>query len=64
MRYLLGYTDAERQQLRDEVLATTQAHFNAFGKTLNKAFEQSAVSVLCSPDAAAEAGLETTTPVL
>jgi hypothetical protein len=31
---------------------------------LNKAFEQSAVSVLCSPDAAAEAGLETMTKVL
>jgi len=64
MRYLLDYTDAERQQLRDEVLATTQEHFNAFGKTLNKAFEQSMVSVLCSPEAAAEAGLETTTKVL
>jgi len=64
MRYLLDYTAAERQQLRDEVLATTQEHFNAFGKTLNKAFEQSAISVLCSPEAAATAGLETKTKVL
>ena len=64
MRHLLDYTDEERQQLRDEVLATTQEHFNAFGKVLNKAFEQSAVSVLCSSEAAATAGLETKTKVL
>ncbi len=64
MRYLLHYTDAERQQLRDEVLATTQEHFNAFGDVLIKAFEQSAVSVLCSPEAAERAGLETKTRVL
>jgi Zn-dependent M16 (insulinase) family peptidase len=64
MRFLLDYTDEERQQLRDEVLATTQEHFNAFGDTLNKAFETGAVSVLCSPDAASEAGLETITKVL
>jgi Zn-dependent M16 (insulinase) family peptidase len=64
MRYLLGYTDEERQQLRNEVLATTQEHFNAFGKVLNKAFEHPAVSVLCSAEAAATAGLETKTKVL
>jgi Zn-dependent M16 (insulinase) family peptidase len=64
LRHLLDYTDAERQQLRDEVLATTQEHFNAFGKELNQAFKHSAVSVLCSPESAAEAGLQTTTKVL
>lgn len=64
MRYLLDYTNEERQQLRDEVLATTQAHFNAFGETLNKAFEKNAVSALCSPEAAREAGLKTLTKVL
>ncbi|MDF7826019.1 insulinase family protein [Pontiellaceae bacterium B12227] len=64
MRYLLDYTDAERQQLRNEVLATTQEHFNAFGETLIKAFENSAVSVLCSPESAERAGLETMTKVL
>jgi len=63
-RYLLDYTDEERQQLRDEVLATTQEHFNAFGETLNKAFESKAVSVLCSPEAAAKAELATKTKVL
>ncbi len=64
MRYLLGYSDEERQQLRDEVLATTQEHFNAFGETLNKAFENPTISVLCSSEAAAKAGLETQTKVL
>lgn len=64
IRYLLDYTDEERQQLRNEVLETTQAHFNAFGKTLNKAFEEQAVSVLCSPESAERAGLETKTKVL
>jgi Zn-dependent M16 (insulinase) family peptidase len=64
MRYLLNYSDEERQQLRDEVLATTQEHFNAFGDTLIKAFEDSAVSVLCSPESAERAGLETKTKVL
>ena len=64
LRYLLDYTEDERQQLRDEVLATTQEHFNAFGKVLNQAFEHSAVSVLCSPEAAAAANLQTTTKVL
>ena len=64
MRYLLDYTDAERQQLRDEVLATTQEHFNAFGETLIKAFENSDVSVLCSPESADRADLKTKTRVL
>ena len=64
MRYLLNYSDEDRQQLRDEVLATTQKHFNEFGKTLNKAFENGAVSVLCSPEAAEKAAIETRTKVL
>ncbi|WP_372794899.1 insulinase family protein [Pontiella sp.] len=64
MRFLLDYTDAERQQLRDEVLATTQDHFNAFGDVLIKAFEKADVSVLCSPETAERAGLETKTRVL
>lgn len=64
MRYLLDYSNEERQKLRDEVLATTQEHFNAFGDVLIKAFENSAVSVLCSPESAERAGLETMTKVL
>ncbi len=64
MRYLIDYTDEKRQQLRDEVLSTTQKDFNVFGEVLNKAFENSAVSVLCSPETASNAGLETITKVL
>jgi Zn-dependent M16 (insulinase) family peptidase len=64
MRHLLNYSDEDRQQLRDEVLATTQEHFNAFGETLIQAFNTSAVAVLCSPEAADSAGLETKTRVL
>ncbi len=64
MRYLLNYTHAERQQLRDEILATTQADFNAFGTILKRAFENPAVSVLCSPAAADTIHLQTTTKVL
>jgi presequence protease len=64
MRYLLNYTPEERQKLRDEVLATTQADFNAFGEVLLKAFEQHDITVLCSPEAmktAIEQGIKITT---
>lgn len=54
-RYLLNYTDAERQQLRDEVLATTQADFNAFGDILNRVFSDPGIAVLCSADSLAAA---------
>ncbi len=64
LRHLLGFTDEERQKLRDEVLATTQEHFNAFGDILNSAFNQPSISVLCSADAADEAGLATRTKLL
>ena len=64
MRYLLGYTDEQRQKLRDEVLATTQEHFNAFGALLNEAFKTPAISVLCSAEKGKTSGLETFTKVL
>lgn len=64
IRYLLRYSDEERQKLRNEVLATTQKHFNAFGETLESAFKHCAVSVLCSPASANSAGLGTMTKVL
>ena len=64
MRYLIDYTDEERQQLRNEVLATTQEHFNAFGETLKKAFESNTVAVLCSPEVAEKSTLETKTKIL
>jgi Zn-dependent M16 (insulinase) family peptidase len=64
IRYLLDYSDEERQKLREEVLSTTQEHFNAFGAILNKAFKNKAISVLCSPESAERAGLLTQTRVL
>lgn len=64
MRHLLGYSDEERQKLRDEVLATTQRHFNDFGELLDRAFADPAISVLCSTDSAKRAGLQTKTKVL
>ncbi len=63
-RQLLGYSDAERQRLRDEVLGTTQDHFNAFGETLAQAFSDERIAVLCSADAADKAGIGTRTKVL
>jgi len=50
-RYLLGTTDAERQRLRDEILATSPADFHAFGEALEAARPASAVVVLGSPEA-------------
>ena len=64
MRFLLGYTDEERQRLRDEVLNTTQAHFHAFGDLLHAAFEQPAIAVLCSTDTAEKSNLETITKLI
>lgn len=64
MRFLLGYTDEERQRLRDEVLNTTQAHFNAFGDILTSAFEDPSIAVLCAIDTADKSGLETKTKVI
>jgi len=64
MRFLLRYTDEERQRLRDEVLGTTEAHFHAFGDILNAAFEQPAIAVLCATDTAEKSNLGTRTKVI
>jgi presequence protease len=49
--HLSGISDEERQQLRDEVLATSPADFKAFGEVLQKVCEAGVVSVLGSADA-------------
>jgi len=64
MRFLLRYTDEERQQLRDEVLSTTEAHFHSFGEILNAAFDQPAIAVLCAADTAEKSSLATKTKVI
>ncbi|MBN2163313.1 MAG: insulinase family protein [Pontiellaceae bacterium] len=64
LRYLIGFDDTRRQKIRNEVLATTQSHFNSFGDILEQAFRDAKVSVLCSTDSAEQAGLVTRTKVL
>lgn len=69
VRQLTGYTDAMRQQIRDEVLSTTLKDFRVFGEALADAVPNGKVAVVSSPDALAKAneksnGLFTVTPVL
>ena len=63
-RLLSGYTDTKRQKLRDDVLSTTQKHFNEFGEILDTAFRNPRVAVLCDKESANRAGLIKQTIVL
>lgn len=61
LRYLLNYSDEERQKLRDEVLATTVEDFHRFGEALEKAMINSCTVIVASPEsiaAARKAGLQ------
>jgi presequence protease len=53
-RYLLGISDASRQQIRDEVLATSADDFNAFGEVLAR-FNGVAQTVVVGSSGAIEA---------
>ena len=55
IRYLLGISDEERQQYRDEVLATTAADFKAFADVLARFNEKGLVVVMGSAEALAAA---------
>lgn len=55
VRYLLGETDEERQQLRDEVLDTTLDDFKRFGEVLEEMAEVGQIVVLGGADAIARA---------
>jgi len=57
-RYLIGYTDAARQQFRDQVLGTTLQDFKAFGQVLAQVAEKGQVVVLGSADAIGKANAE------
>jgi presequence protease len=46
LRYLLGVTDEERQQLRDQVLSTTPADFHSLGQVLEQALGSARIAVL------------------
>jgi Zn-dependent M16 (insulinase) family peptidase len=58
VRYLTGYTDKERQEMRDEVLSTTIEDFKTFGKVLEKVTENGQVVVLGSAEAIGTANQE------
>jgi presequence protease len=51
VRYLTGMDDALRQRLRDEVLATTPAHFGAFADALEVVQREGQVVILSSAEA-------------
>lgn len=50
-RYLIGDTEALRQQMRDEILATTAADFHAFADVLEQVRDHGLVAVLGSQEA-------------
>lgn len=54
-RYLAGETDETIQQIRDEVLSTTEADFRHFADVLDMVREHGVVEVLGSPEAIAAA---------
>lgn len=54
-RHILGITDSYRQQKRDELLATTPAHFRQLGEALQGFKEQGQVVVLGAAEAIAKA---------
>lgn len=59
VRWLIGETDASRQQMRDEILGATVADFRQFGEALAELNRQARVVVMGSADAlhaAAETG--------
>ncbi|MCB9161588.1 MAG: insulinase family protein [Caldilineaceae bacterium] len=57
-RHLAGITDAERQQTRDDILSTTQAHIRAFADVLEAFNAQANVVVMGSGDALRAANQE------
>ena len=51
VRYLIGDTDEERQQMRDEILGTQAVDFQDFAQIIEKTKEDGIVKILGSPDA-------------
>ncbi|MCB9136186.1 MAG: insulinase family protein [Anaerolineales bacterium] len=58
LRHLIGINDENRQQLRDEVLGTTQAHFRLFGEALEMLNREGQVVVLGSAEKIGKANEE------
>ena len=63
-RILLGFTDQDRQHLRDEILSTQQKDFKLFGEYLDSAFRDPNIVVLCDKEAAFNAKIESVNRVL
>ncbi|MBN2305743.1 MAG: peptidase M16, partial [Anaerolineae bacterium] len=64
MRHLVGDSDELRQQMRDEILATTQADFKRLADVLDKVKDKGLVVVLGSLEAIKEIGWLQATKVL
>ena len=58
LRYLIGDTDENRQQIRDQILATTLNDFHAFGEVLDQLSDKGNVVVMGSQEAISEANTE------
>ncbi len=58
VRHLIGQTEENRQQMRDEILATTENDFRAMAPALEEVRENGIVKVLGSPTAMEEAEKE------
>jgi presequence protease len=58
LRYLLGVTDEDRQQRREQVLSTTQADFHRFGEVLGQAVSSARIAVLGSQAAISRASAD------
>ena len=57
-RHLNGVTDASRQQMRDEILATTPAHVRAFADILDAVRDSGVAAVLGAAQAVSQAHAE------
>jgi Zn-dependent M16 (insulinase) family peptidase len=58
LRFLIGITDEERQQIRDRVLSTSLADFEAFGALLSQVKENGQVVVLGAQESIQAANAE------
>jgi Zn-dependent M16 (insulinase) family peptidase len=63
-RYLMGVSDEERQQIRDEILGTTVQDLRAFADFIDAVAREGDVVVLGSADAISQAGGMAVTQVL
>jgi len=63
VNHLVGYTDADRQRTRDQILGATLADFHALADVLERVAERGAVVALGSPQALAQANQQLAVPL-